>query len=102
MKFKKKQVSHYRFSISWPRIFPLGTMEIKNPRGVAYYHRLLDALEAAEILPMVTLYHWDLPHALEDDGGWLNETTIEHFVKYANFCFNEYGNQVNRFVINSK
>nr|XP_022342919.1 uncharacterized protein LOC111136393 isoform X1 [Crassostrea virginica] len=95
---KELGVSHYRFSISWPRIFPLGTMEIKNPRGVAYYHRLLDALEAAEIQPMVTLYHWDLPEALEDDGGWLNETTIEHFVKYANFCFNEYGNQVKKWI----
>lgn len=93
------QVSHYRFSISWSRIFPLGTDEMINPRGVKYYHRLIDALKLAGIEPMVTLYHWDLPQALENDGGWLNYTTVEHFVKYANFCFNEYGSKVKKFLI---
>lgn len=93
------QVSHYRFSISWSRIFPLGTDEMINPRGVKYYQRLIDALKLAGIEPMVTLYHWDLPQALENDGGWLNDTTVEHFVKYANFCFNEYGSKVKKFLI---
>lgn len=93
------QVSHYRFSISWSRIFPLGTDEMINPRGVKYYQRLIDALKLAGIEPMVTLYHWDLPQALENDGGWLNLTTVEHFVKYANFCFNEYGSKVKKFLI---
>lgn len=93
------QVSHYRFSISWSRIFPLGTDEMINPRGVKYYQRLIDALKLAGIEPMVTLYHWDLPQALENDGGWLNYTTVEHFVKYANFCFNEYGSKVKKFLI---
>lgn len=67
-----------------------------NPRGLKYYHRLIDALKLAGIEPMVTLYHWDLPQALENEGGWLNYTTVEHFVKYANFCFNEYGSQVKK------
>jgi beta-glucosidase/6-phospho-beta-glucosidase/beta-galactosidase len=66
-----------------------------NQRGVVYYHRLIDALKEANIEPMVTLYHWDLPQALENEGGWLNDTIVNHFVKYANFCFNEYGNKVN-------
>lgn len=88
------QVSHYRFSISWSRIYPLGTTEMLNPRGVDYYHRLIDALIANNIEPMVTLYHWDLPQALEDVGGWLNESTVDHFHNYTDLCFKEYGDKV--------
>lgn len=88
------QVSHYRFSISWSRIYPLGTTEMLNPRGVDYYHRLIDALKANNIEPMVTLYHWDLPQALEDFGGWLNESTVDHFQNYTDLCFKEYGEKV--------
>ncbi|XP_061162617.1 lactase/phlorizin hydrolase-like, partial [Saccostrea echinata] len=95
---KELGVSHYRFSISWSRIFPLGTDEMFNPRGAAYYHRLIDALKASGIKPMVTLYHWDLPQALENEGGWLNKTTVDHFVKYANYCFNEYGSKVKHWI----
>jgi lactase-phlorizin hydrolase len=65
-----------------------------NLRGVDYYHRLIDALKAASIEPMVTLYHWDLPQALEDEGGWLNETIVQHFQNYADLCFREYGSKV--------
>lgn len=65
-----------------------------NPRGVDYYHRLIDALKANDIEPMVTLYHWDLPQALEDVGGWLNESTVDHFQNYTDLCFKEYGDKV--------
>lgn len=74
--------SGYRFSISWPRIQPSGRGPA-SAAGLDFYDRLVDELLAAGQEPMATLYHWDLPQALEDDGGWLNRATIEHFARYA-------------------
>ncbi|XP_067683478.1 lactase/phlorizin hydrolase-like [Haliotis asinina] len=91
---KNMGVNHYRLSIAWPRIFPDGTKASMNPAGIQYYHRVLDALLAAGIEPMVTLYHWDLPKALQDKGGWTNASIIGHFRDYADVCFKEYGNKV--------
>ncbi|XP_046557696.1 lactase-phlorizin hydrolase-like [Haliotis rubra] len=95
---KNLGVDLYRFSIAWPRIFPDGTKASINPAGIQYYHRLLDALLAAGIEPMVTLYHWDLPKALQDKGGWTNASIIGHFKDYADVCFREYGNKVKLWV----
>ncbi|HEX4310934.1 MAG TPA: family 1 glycosylhydrolase, partial [Acidobacteriaceae bacterium] len=64
----------YRFSIAWPRIFPAGTGK-QNPKGFDFYDRMLDTLLAAKIAPYCTLYHWDLPQALQDKGGWQNRDT---------------------------
>ena len=75
---KEMHLKAYRFSIAWPRIFPQGTGPV-NPAGLAWYDRLVDALLAAGIEPYVTLYHWDLPQALQDKGGWLNADTAKAF-----------------------
>ncbi|XP_075386152.1 lactase/phlorizin hydrolase [Tenrec ecaudatus] len=87
-------VSHYRFSISWTRILPDGTTKYINTAGLAYYVRLIDALLAANIKPQVTIYHWDLPQALQDVGGWENETIVQRFRDYANVLFERLGDKV--------
>ncbi|MFN7941555.1 MAG: GH1 family beta-glucosidase [Thermoanaerobaculia bacterium] len=75
----------YRFSISWSRVLPEGTGWI-NQRGLDFYRRLADALLAAGIAPMATLYHWDLPAALDDRGGWLNRDVAGWFADYTAVC----------------
>ena len=85
----------YRFSIAWPRIQPTGTGDF-NEGGFAFYHRLLDELEKHRILPIVTLYHWDLPQALEDAGGWPKRETAYHFETYARRTVEEFKERVKR------
>jgi beta-glucosidase len=80
----------YRFSIAWPRMH--------DPRGVAHYDRLIDALLERGIEPLVTLYHWDLPQTIEDAGGWQNRDTVERFAEYAAVCFDAYGDRVRRWI----
>jgi beta-glucosidase len=75
-------VHTYRFSFAWPRLQPTGSGAL-NPGGVAFYDRLLDALAEAGVRPWVTLYHWDLPQVLEDQGGWPNRDTAARFADYA-------------------
>jgi beta-glucosidase len=72
----------YRFSVSWPRVIPDGSGKLNQP-GLDFYQRLVDGLLDREITPLVTLYHWDLPQALSDTGGWLNRDTVDRFVEYA-------------------
>ncbi|ROL48943.1 Lactase-phlorizin hydrolase [Anabarilius grahami] len=91
---KKLKVGHYRLSVSWPRILPDGTTRKINEAGLNYYNRLVDALVAANIQPQVTLYHWDLPQALQDVGGWENETVVERFRDFADVVFNSLGDRV--------
>nr|BFE88408.1 GH1 family beta-glucosidase [Planobispora longispora] len=75
-------VDAYRFSVAWPRVIPDGAGEV-NPRGLAFYDRLVDALLEAGIRPFATLYHWDLPQALQDRGGWPSRETALRFAEYA-------------------
>jgi beta-glucosidase len=90
-------VSAYRFSIAWPRLFPNGDAT-REERGFDFYNRLIDALVAAGIEPMVTLYHWDLPQALEDKGGWANRDIVEAFEKYATACAEAFGDRISTWI----
>ena len=83
----------YRFSLAWPRIFPTGSGRLEQ-RGLDHYDRLLDGLLEREIEPVVTLYHWDLPQALEDTGGWRNRDTVDRFAEFAAVCFSAFGDRV--------
>ncbi|MCG0237735.1 MAG: GH1 family beta-glucosidase [Firmicutes bacterium] len=83
----------YRFSIAWPRIFPEGAGK-PNPKGVDFYRRLVEALRGAGITPVATLYHWDLPQALQDRGGWPNRETAYRFAEYARYLFETLGDAI--------
>jgi beta-glucosidase len=86
-------LSAYRFSISWPRLLPVGWGRVNAP-GIDFYGRLVDGLLEAGIEPFVTLYHWDLPQALQDSGGWPARSTAEAFVEYAELASRKLGDRV--------
>jgi beta-glucosidase len=92
------QLNSYRFSISWPRIQPSGA-GVVNPKGLDFYSRLVDALLEARIRPLVTLYHWDLPQALEDAGGWPNRDTADRFADYAAIVARSFGDRVTDWIL---
>ena len=85
-------LNSYRFSVSWPRVQPAGSGPA-NSKGIGYYSRLVDALLEARIRPLVTLYHWDLPQALEDAGGWPNRDTASRFADYVEIVARALGHQ---------
>jgi|SRR5215469_1808867 len=87
-----------RFSISWPRIQPTGSGK-PNDKGLDFYKRLVDTLHEANIRPFPTLYHWDLPQALEDEGGWPNRETAKRFADYADIIARELGDRLHSFMI---
>jgi beta-glucosidase len=94
-------VSSYRFSVAWPRITPSVTEHELGPvneAGLAFYDRLVDELLAAGIAPAATLYHWDLPQALEDAGGWTNRATAERFGEYAEIVAARLGDRIRTFI----
>jgi len=93
---KSLDVDTYRFSVSWPRVQPGGRGPV-NPAGMAFYDRLVDELLAAGVDPWVTLYHWDLPQELEDDGGWPQRDTAHRFADYAMLVFDRLGDRVDTF-----
>jgi beta-glucosidase len=86
---RELNLNAYRFSLAWPRLFTPG-----ERRGFDHYDRLIDGLLERGIAPVVTLYHWDLPQALEDGGGWLNRDTVERFAEYSAACFEAFGDRV--------
>jgi beta-glucosidase len=92
---KEIGLDSYRFSLSWPRLLPEGAGRV-NQVGVDFYDRLIDTLLEAGIQPNVTLYHWDLPQALEDRGGWPNRDIAGWFAEYAALAFDRFGDRVPR------
>jgi beta-glucosidase len=91
----------YRFSVSWPRVIPFGA-GARNEKGLAFYDRLVDELLAQGIRPCVTLYHWDLPQALQDLGGWANRDTAKHFADYATTMYERLGDRVTRWITHNE
>ena len=89
-------IDAYRFSISWPRVMPNGRGEV-NEAGVSFYHRLIDRLLASGIEPWLCLYHWDLPQALGDLGGWTNRDCSRWFADYASLIGQRFGDRVKRY-----
>ena len=94
---KEMGIQSYRFSIAWSRILPQGTGEV-NQAGIDYYSRLVDELLAAGIRPAVTLFHWDLPQALAERGGWRNRESVEWFAEYARIMFEALGDRVDTWI----
>jgi len=91
-------LNSYRFSISWPRIQPSGS-GAANPKGIDYYSQLVDALLKAQLRPLVTLYHWDMPQALEDAGGWPNRDLVGRYCDYVQLVSRALGDRVNDWIL---
>jgi beta-glucosidase len=98
---KKLGLKAYRFSVSWPRVLPAGRGKV-NQKGVDFYSKLVDSLLDANIIPFVTLDHWDLPQVLEDDGGWLVRSTAEAFVEYTDVITRALGDRVKNWITHNE
>jgi beta-glucosidase len=92
----------YRLSIAWPRILPNGRKQSLEQRGLDFYNRLIDALLTAGITPYVTLYHWDLPQPLQDQGGWPARDTAHAFVDYADAVSRALGDRVKHWITHNE
>ncbi len=90
-------IKHHRFSLAWPRIFPDGR-GVVNPRGLDFYQRLVDSMLAHDITPWATLFHWDLPQALETEGGWRVRSTVDAFATYADTVVRSLGDRVKNWI----
>jgi beta-glucosidase len=91
-------IPNFRFSISWPRIMPTGIHPV-NQAGIDYYNKIIDSLLEQGIEPWVTLYHWDLPHALEVNGGWTNRDSVSWFSEYVEVCAHYFGDRVKNWMV---
>ncbi|MEK6192416.1 MAG: GH1 family beta-glucosidase [Chloroflexota bacterium] len=90
-------VGAYRFSVSWPRVLPAGT-GATNERGIDFYDRLIDGLLERGIEPFLTAYHWDLPQALQDRGGWVHQSIVEAFADYVGLLADRFGDRVRTWI----
>ena len=94
---KSLNIPNFRFSLSWPRIF--SATGSCNTKGTDYYNKLIDYCLELGIEPWVTLYHWDLPHYLEEKGGWTNRDVVGRFEAYVEFCARTFGDRVKRWMV---
>lgn len=92
---KQLGLKAYRFSIAWPRIFPNGRGSV-NQKGLDFYSKLIEAILKAGIEPYVTLHHWDLPQALQDEGGWGNRSIVDSFADYAALMVKHFGDRIQK------
>lgn len=97
---KKLGVETYRFSVSWPRIFP--EKGVYNPEGMAFYKKLTQRLREEGIKPAITLYHWDLPLWAHEEGGWVNRESVEWFMDLAKVCFQELDAEVDSWITHNE
>jgi beta-glucosidase len=95
---KSLNMNVFRFSTAWSRVLPNGTGQV-NQKGVDYYHRVIDKCLENGIQPWPTLYHWDLPQALQDKGGWMNRDVISWFSEYSNLLTKTYGDKVKNWMV---
>jgi len=95
---RELNIPNFRFSISWPRIMPTGVHPV-NQSGIEYYNKIIDSLLASGIEPWITLYHWDLPHALETKGGWTNRESVSWFSEYVEVCAQYFGDRVKNWMV---
>lgn len=91
-------IPNYRFSLSWSRLMPDGIGKI-NYKGIEYYHRMIDFCLECNITPWVTLYHWDLPYALHEKGGWTNRDIVNWFSDYVSLCIQNFGDKVKHWMV---
>ena len=96
---KKLNVPNFRFSIAWPRIMPDGTKASLNQAGIDFYNRVVDFCLECGVEPWVTIYHWDLPHALELQGGWTNREVINWFSDFVTICAQSFGDRVKHWMV---
>jgi beta-glucosidase len=99
---KKLGANAYRFSISWPRIFPTGKENEPNQIGLDFYSRLVDTLLENQITPFITLNHWDIPQGLEDIGGWPERDIVHEFVKYSYHVSKHLGDRVRNWITHNE
>jgi beta-glucosidase len=98
---KQLGIDSYRFSVAWARVLPAGTGDV-NQQGLDFYNRLVDTLLEANIAPLLTLYHWDLPQALQDRGGWENPDSVKWFADYADLMSRTLGDRVKNWLTHNE
>ncbi len=95
---KEMNMKAFRFSLAWSRILPEGRGKI-NQKGLDFYHRVIDRCVELGIEPWITIFHWDLPQALQDEGGWTNRKTVDAFAEYTNVVTKEFGEKVKNWMV---
>lgn len=95
---RRLHIPNFRFSISWPRVMPTG-MKPVNQKGIDFYNRVIDHCLENDVTPWLTLYHWDLPQALEERSGWTNREVVSWFSDYAEVCAKHFGDRVKNWLV---